>query len=72
MIQLMIFLCGATSIWMLNTNRFRFWGAAIGLLGEPFWLYTSIKNGQWGIVVLCFWYSYAFVQGMWINRKSVR
>lgn len=68
--QAMIVSCGAASIWMLNTKHYRRLGAVIGLIAEPFWLWTAIHHRQWGIVLLCFWYSYAYIQGVFVNRKE--
>jgi hypothetical protein len=36
-----------------------------GLVSQPFWFYATIQAEQWGIVVLCFFYTLAWLKGFW-------
>lgn len=54
--QAVILILGATAIALIPfEGRRHYWGMWAGLASEPFWLYSSVKAGQWGIVILCFW-----------------
>lgn len=72
--QIMLFISGASSIWFLSrTEEWKRWGFIIGILGQPFWLYSAIHNKQIGIVVLTLFYTYSFAQGIyfyWIKPKK--
>ena len=63
--QILIVVLGMTSIWFLAQKKpWARWGYVLGLLAEPFWLYTAWVNKQWGVVFLVFWYTYAFSLGI--------
>jgi nicotinamide riboside transporter PnuC len=65
-VQISIFVLGATAIWFVSRReRWSRWGYIIGLISQPFWLYTTIKNQQWGMVALSVWYTYSWFQGIW-------
>jgi hypothetical protein len=64
--QFMIALCGCSAIWLVSRREhWKRWGYIIGLVGQPFWLYTSLYNDQWGIFALSLWYAYAWCQGIY-------
>ncbi len=62
MIQSAIMILGGLSIWLIA--RKSKWGYVLGLASEPFWIITAINNKQWGILVLCVWYAYAYGLGL--------
>ena len=70
--QIGIMLFGCSAVWLVGRKEhWRRWGYIAGLLGQPFWFYTTIQAEQWGIVILCFWYTYAWAQGaynFWIKK----
>lgn len=41
------------------------WGFVIGLISQPFWLYTSFYNEQWGIFVVSVVYSGTWIFGIY-------
>lgn len=74
--QVGIAICGVSAIWLVNAREPRWarWGPVMGLLGQPFWFITTVMNGQWGIVALCFLYTWAWWRGFikhWGPRKSL-
>ena len=45
----------------------------IGLLAEPFWLYTSYNAGQWGVFCLGFVYIFVWLFSfykVWILKRN--
>lgn len=65
-VQVFILVTGAAAIWLINQRgQLKRWGAVIGLASQPFWFYTTIKAGQWGMVALSVWYTVAWLQGVW-------
>lgn len=71
--QIAIMLFGCSAVWLVGrTEGWRRWGYIAGLCAQPFWLFTSWKNGQWGIVFLSLWYAYSWAQGVynhWIRPR---
>ena len=71
--QIVIAVFGAVAVALLaqKNSKWRRWGYIVGLLSEPAWLYTSIHNRQWGIVLLCFWYGSFYLVGIynhWVKK----
>lgn len=69
-IQIGIVLTGIPAIWLLN-NGYRF-GAVIGLFGQIFWFMTAFRSKEWGIFVLCLFYTYSWACGVynWIKERN--
>jgi nicotinamide riboside transporter PnuC len=42
------------------------WGFVIGLISEPFWLYTSYVGHQWGIFFLSVVYTFSWAWGIYV------
>jgi hypothetical protein len=65
--QLGIALFGVTAIWYSQSKNMALhkWASVFGLAGQPFWLWSSISAGQWGIVFLCALYTAAWAKGFW-------
>lgn len=72
--QIWIVCCGATAIWFVGRlERWKRWGYIFGLLSTPAWFYTTIKHEQWGIFILAFFYTYAWIQGIynyWVKKNE--
>lgn len=72
--QLAIFFLGCSAIWVIGRREeWNRWGYILGLCSQPFWLWTSIINEQWGIAVLSLWYAYSWGQGVynyWIINEQ--
>ena len=73
--QIGVFIFSASAIWVVGREEsWNRWGYILGLLGQPFWFYSVIINKQWGLLILCIWYLYAWGQGFyvhWIKRKNL-
>jgi hypothetical protein len=68
LVQLGILVFGCSSIWILGRpESWRRFGYLLGLLSQPFWLYMSIKTGQWGVFILSLFYAYSWAQGVWFH-----
>lgn len=66
LIQWLILILSTTSIWLVaRTEKWSRWGFIVGLIAQPFWLYSSIKNDQWGIVILTLFYTYSWSMGIY-------
>lgn len=64
--QVFIFIFGGSAIWLVSrTDKWKKYGYIFGLLAQPFWLYTSIVNKQWGILAMTLFYTYSWGQGIY-------
>ena len=70
--QVFIFIFGGSAIWLVGrTDKWKRYGYILGLLSQPFWLYSSFINQQWGVFVLSIWYAYSWSNGIynyWIKK----
>tara|TARA_R110000772_G_scaffold16535_1_gene46806 strand:- start:1519 stop:1779 length:261 start_codon:yes stop_codon:yes gene_type:complete len=68
-----VFITGVSSIALVSSGeaKTRMIAGIMGLLGEPFWLYTTIYNGQYGIAFLVLIYSFNWFMVFYKNRKLV-
>jgi len=63
--QIIIALTGATAIWLSQqaNESWKKYASILGLIGQPFWFYSSFQAEQWGIFALCFFYTYSWAVG---------
>jgi hypothetical protein len=70
--QIGIMIFGASAIWFVGRKEhWRRWGYILGMCGQPFWIYTSIKNEQYGVLVMTLFYLYSWGTGVynyWIKK----
>ncbi|MCG3884151.1 hypothetical protein I3271_05575 [Photobacterium leiognathi] len=66
LVQVAIAITSAIAIYLTNSkhDKFRKYAPIFGLLGEPFWIYTSYTNHQWGVMALALFYSYSWFIGL--------
>ena len=74
--QIGIALTGLVAIWLTQHPKaaYRRFACIFGLLGQPFWFYSAYMNAQWGIFVLCIFYTLAWARGVrtyWFNPNAV-
>ena len=67
-IQLIILLTGAAAIWLSQSVSYnkRRQACLFGLIGQPFWFYTTISSQQWGLVALSALYTISWGKGAWL------
>lgn len=65
--QTMITTTGIIAIWLVNDHRatHRRYACIIGLVGQPFWLYSAYTAGHWGVFILSMVYTVAWGRGLW-------
>lgn len=64
--QVGIMIFGASAIWFVGRKEsWKRWGYILGLLGQPFWIYSSVVNEQWGILIMTLFYTYSWSQGIY-------
>ena len=75
--QIAIALLGVSAIWLSQdaSLKRRRWASILGLLGQPFWFYSAYQAEQWGIFLLCFFYTLAWAKGVrthWFKVKGIQ
>jgi hypothetical protein len=70
MIQVIILLLGGLTIWLLASKNLQGWGFLVGLISEPFWIWSAWKHEQWGIVMLAAWYAILYGIGIKNNWRK--
>ena len=72
--QIIIALTGCTAIWLSQGEKGAKYASILGLIGQPFWFYATYQAEQWGIFILCFFYTIAWYRGFhryWITQLNV-
>jgi hypothetical protein len=66
-----IFVMGAVAAYCISSSnrKTKFIGFLVASLSEPFWLYATLKTGNWGIFLLSLWYLGCNIRGV-INHKG--
>lgn len=64
--QFGIALFGVTAIFLSQAKSAeqRKYACLFGLAGQPFWFWTAIKADQWGVLLLCCFYTVAWARGV--------
>lgn len=73
-VQILIALLGITAVWLSQDARRerQRYACIFGLIGQPLWFYTTWQAGQWGIFVLSFAYTLAWIKGVrvyWLEKN---
>lgn len=73
--QLLIAFTGVTAILLTqqSNEKLKKYACLFGLVGQPFWFYATYVSEQWGIFILCIFYTYAWGLGVynnWIKNKK--
>jgi len=63
--QIIIAFTGVVAIWLSQDKRdnFRKYACLFGMAGQPFWFYSAYIAQQWGIFILCIFYTWAWFKG---------
>ena len=76
--QILIAFTGVTAIWITQqgNQNIKKYACLFGITGQPFWFYSAYQSEQWGIFLLCVFYSYAWGIGVYTNwikpRKEIK
>lgn len=75
-VQAFIAITELFAIFLLQDKResHRKFAPIFGLLGQPFWFYSSYEAEQWGAFILCFFFFAAWVKAFkeyWIDEKKM-
>ena len=64
--QALIAITGLTAIYLTQQSReaWKKYACLFGLAGQPFWFYSAYTAEQWGIFILCFGYTFCWLQGL--------
>ncbi|MCK5600499.1 hypothetical protein KAR91_01450 [Candidatus Pacearchaeota archaeon] len=66
--QVGLLLFGAAAIYLVGlepSNPYQKWGYVVGLISQPFWLYATYRDEQWGIFYLSIFYTYSWSAGIY-------
>lgn len=69
-VQVIITVCSCGSIFLLSGKKYVKWGFVVGLLGQPFWVWTSWDNAQWGIFLVSLWFTFSHGRGIYNHWKT--
>lgn len=71
--QILITGTGCYSLLAIGSEdpKVRMNGGIVGLIGQPFWLATSLINGQYGLLVLVLVYGISWIRVIKTNRKQI-
>lgn len=64
--QIAIAITGVVAIWLSQDSRdsWRKYACLFGMAGQPFWFYSAYTAEQWGILILCVFYTWAWFKGV--------
>lgn len=64
--QVMIAITGFGAAWVNQDPRghVRRWACIVGLVGQPFWFYSTFTQEQWGAFAVVASYTVAFMRGL--------
>ena len=80
--QIFAVILGCWSMWLVNQKHKdhpnKKWACILGLISEPFWMYTLLYHGQYIAIIVKLFYTYSWCVGIynfWIksylkNRKG--
>lgn len=66
--QIVIALTGTVAVYLSQCEsvNFRKYSSVFGLIGQPFWFYSAYSADQWGIFILCFFYTLSWAKGFYL------
>lgn len=66
--QFAILFTGVVAVFLSQSSKEnnRKFASIFGLLGQPFWMYTTYHSQQWGIFLMTFLYTFSWGKGFWL------
>ncbi len=66
LVDLWMLLSAMVSVALMNYGtRTQRWGALVGLLGQPAWLYLTHVSGEGGMFTASVFFTLCYVHGVW-------
>jgi hypothetical protein len=60
---------GCWSMWLVNQKHKEHpnkrWACILGLISEPFWMFTLLYHGQWIAIIVKLFYTYSWSVGIY-------
>jgi hypothetical protein len=63
-IQAAIFVLSPVALWLLASRSPSRWGWIVGLVAQPFWLYATWSEAQWGMFSSALLYTLIYARGL--------
>ncbi len=72
--QIAVALLGIVAVWLSQARgaAWRRWGCVFGLLGQPWWLFSSWRAGQWELLAIAALLTLAWLRGLWVHWLAQR
>lgn len=72
--QIAFALPAALAIWLSQSRcaALRRWACLFGLGGMPYWIYTALLAGQWGMLALACAFALGWLRGLWVHWLAPR
>ena len=67
--QVAIMLLTGSSIWAFAGRRYQM-AFTLGLLSQPFWIYSTLTGRLWGMFAVSLWFTFNQVRGLRNHRKG--
>lgn len=66
-LQVVIAVTSGIAIYLTqqSNEQWSAYACLFGIIGQPFWFYTSFKAKQWGVFILSFFYAYSWILGFY-------
>lgn len=64
-----ILVLSGASVWAFASKRPQL-GFVCGLCGQPFWIYSTWKDGLWGMFAVSLWFAANHMRGLYNYRKE--
>ena len=61
---------GGVALAMSPSRQLQAYGVLVVLCAQPFWFYSAYTAGQWGVVLLAFWFTFCHAKGIWNHRHE--
>lgn len=71
-IQTAIIVLSCTSNAIQASKKYYRWSFIVGLLSQPFWIYSTWQAQQWGMFFVSLWFTMNFIRGIrnhWKGEK---
>ena len=68
--QYMVFVLSCAAIILVSlpaAHPWQRWGYVVGLLSQPFWIYTAIYHKQLGVFLTSCVYTVSWIFGIWLR-----